>query len=99
MDSERHSKDILAELYRSMLLPNQYTDLQHFFKDFQALEQAYFLKVPRGYELWSKFSLEKMVDGATRIAKSCEAKKELQIKQMELEVARLQTLIEMKGES
>ena len=51
------------------------------------------------YELWAKFALEKITDGSMRIVKSLESKKELQLKQMELEVGRLNTIIEMKGES
>eukprot|EP00347_Sterkiella_histriomuscorum_P012206 403369487 len=98
---DRQAKDILAELYREKILPKQYTDLATFYKDWQDLEKTYFSRVPgkSKYELWSKFSVEKITDGSLRIQKSQESKKDLQLKQMELEVGRLQTIIEMKGES
>jgi hypothetical protein len=65
------------------------------------LEKAYYAKVPgkTKYELWSKFAIEKIMDGSMRIQKALESKKDLQMKQMELEVGRLNTIIEMKGES
>ncbi len=71
-----------------------------FYKDWQGLEQAYFAKVPgkSKYELWSKFAFEKMTDASLRIAKAQESKKELQLKQQELEIGRLNTLLEMKGQ-
>lgn len=69
---DRQSKDVLAELYREKILPKQYTDLPTFFKDWQDLEKTYFNKVPgkSKYELWSKFSLEKIMDGSSRIVRS-----------------------------
>ena len=38
------------------------------------------------YELWSRFSLDKVMEGALRISKSHEAKRDLEKRQMELEV-------------
>lgn len=51
------------------------------------------------YELWSKFAFEKVLDGSIRIQKTAESKKDLILKQMELEVGRLTTIIELKGEN
>ena len=42
MESERQSKDVLAEMYRERILPKQYFDLATFYKDWQDLEKAYF---------------------------------------------------------
>ena len=51
------------------------------------------------YEMWSRFAFDKITDGSLRIQKAQESKKDLQLKQMELEVGRLTTILEMKGES
>eukprot|EP00349_Pseudokeronopsis_sp_Brazil_P007607 CAMPEP_0202967556 /NCGR_PEP_ID=MMETSP1396-20130829/12456_1 /ASSEMBLY_ACC=CAM_ASM_000872 /TAXON_ID= /ORGANISM="Pseudokeronopsis sp., Strain Brazil" /LENGTH=129 /DNA_ID=CAMNT_0049692711 /DNA_START=340 /DNA_END=726 /DNA_ORIENTATION=+ len=50
------------------------------------------------YELWARFSLEKVMDGCARISKAGEAKKEVQLRQLELEVGRLNAKLEMAGE-
>lgn len=39
------------------------------------------------------------MEGSIRLKKTAESKKDLQLKQMELEVGRLNTIIEMKGQS
>lgn len=39
------------------------------------------------------------MEGASRLLKSQDSKKDLQLKQLELEIGRLNTLLEMKGES
>jgi hypothetical protein len=39
--------------------------------------------------MWSKFSLEKVIEGSLRIARSQEAKRDLEKRQLELEVNRL----------
>lgn len=100
-EHDRQAKDVLAELYREHILPKQFTELGTFFKDWQELEKTYFSKVASQskYELWAKFAMEKIIDGSLRISKSLDSKKDLQLKQLELEVGRLQTIIEMKGES
>ena len=69
-------------MYREKILPKQYLDLPTFFKDWQDLEKAYFAKVPgkTKFELWSRFAFEKITDGATRIMKTQESKKDLQLK-------------------
>jgi hypothetical protein len=38
------------------------------------------------YEMWSKFSLDKVMEGASRISKSSDSKKELSVRQLELEI-------------
>jgi len=60
-------------------LPKQYADLPTLYKDWSDLEKAYFAKVPgkAKYELWSKFALEKIMDGSMRIVKSGDSKKDL----------------------
>ena len=82
-------------------MPKQYSDLSAFYKDWQDLEKSYFDKVPgkQKYELWTRFAEEKIMEGSIRLIKTIESKKDLQLKQMELEVGRLNTIIEMKGEN
>jgi hypothetical protein len=82
IEYERQSKDVLAELYRERILPKNYTDLNTFYKDWQDMEKVYFAKVPgkAKYELWSKFAIDKIMDGSQRLFKSIESKKDLQLK-------------------
>lgn len=88
-------------MYREKILPKQYTELSSFYKDWQELEKAYFTRVhgKSKYELWSKFAFEKIIDGSSRIMKTQESKKDLNVKQLELEIGRLNTIIELKGET
>ena len=51
------------------------------------------------YEMWSKFSLDKVMEGATRISKTLESKKDLQVRQNELEIAKLNQIIDMHKQS
>ena len=64
------------------------------------MQKAYFQRVPgkAKYELWTRFALDKITEGSIRLIKTQESKKDLQLKQMELEVGRLNTLLELKKE-
>jgi len=48
------------------------------------------------YEIWEKFAFDKIIEGSLRMQRNLEQKKDLQAKQMELEIGRLNTIIEMQ---
>lgn len=46
------------------------------------------------HEIWSNFVLEKVSDGAQRIARGWEAKTEFKVRQIENELSRVNSLLE-----
>jgi hypothetical protein len=89
---------LLAELYRETILPKQYSELQTYFKDWNKIQKNYLetAESSEKYEIWSKFAAGKMMEGALRIQRSQESQTDLKLKQMELEVNRLNNVLEMK---
>ena len=59
-------------MYRENILPKIYSDLATFYKDWNDLQKAYFQRVPgkAKYELWTRFALDKIMEGSTRIIKT-----------------------------
>ena len=45
--------------------------------------------------MWSKFSLDKVMEGALRISKSADSKKDLGVRQLELEISSLNEQLDL----
>ena len=97
-ENEERLGEEISNVYREEILSKEFKSVEEYMKTWN-LFQTKFLNESdsyKKYEVWANFSQDKISDGCIKLVRKLDMKSGLKEKQLEMEVNKLQTMLELK---
>ena len=98
-ENEEKLNEIINSMYRTEILNQDFNTVEEYLQVWNQFQDKFLEETDsyKRFEVWCKFSKDKIVEKCSKIAKKQKMKEELKVKQMENEVGSLKSKLEIKG--
>lgn len=97
-ENEDKLTEVINSMYRAEILSKEFNTIDEYVKQWGEFQNKFIKETDsyKKYEVWCKFSQEKIQDGCTKMERKVEMKKGLKEKQMAVEIDKYKTMLELK---
>jgi hypothetical protein len=90
--------EVINHMYRDEILSKDLHSIDEYMKAWMGFQDKFLSENEsfKRYEVWCKFSQEKIIDGCSKMERKIGMKKELKEKQLEMEVEKFKSMLELK---
>lgn len=97
-ENEDKLTEVINSMYRAEILNKEFNSIDEYVKEWGKFQNKFLDETDsyKKYEVWCKFSQEKIQDGCSKMERKVEMKKVLKEKQMAVEIDKYKTMLELK---